>query len=127
MRDDRQDLGKLMETHDNLYYSLDAELTFIFGYHTIQDNNGPTKEEFLDFTKKNFDPLLGEGLTAWKTLIEEHPDQFTWGSDRWFTWHFDPEVGALLEEFSRSFIGRLDPAVQEKFAYKNAENMIKNR
>lgn len=41
-----------------------------------------------------------------------------------FAWHFDPEVGGILEEFSRSFIGRLDASVQENFAYKNAERML---
>ncbi|MBI2146988.1 amidohydrolase family protein [Candidatus Woesearchaeota archaeon] len=127
MKDEQPEMIKLLETHDNMYYSLDAELNYIYGYQTIQNNNGPTKEEYVSFTKKNFDRLLDETLDRWKPVIEQHPDKFTWGTDRWFTWHFDEDVGALLEEFGRSFIGKLDPVVQEKFAYKNAEEMLAKR
>ena len=78
----------------------------------------------LAFIRNNFDLLLKEKLGDWKNIIEAHPDQFTWGSDRWYTWHYDPEVGGLVEEFGRTFIGQLDPSVQEKFAYKNAERLL---
>jgi len=57
-------------------------------------------------------------------LIEGHPDKFLWGTDRAFAWHFDDDVGALLDESARAFIVQLDPAVQEKFAYKNAERLL---
>ena len=77
--------------------------------------------------RQNFDSRLKEGLDRWKLIIEKHPDKFTWGSDRWFTWHFDEEVGGLIEEFGRSFIGQLNPSVQEKFAYKNAEAMLQKK
>lgn len=127
MVSDRKEVPRLLETYGNVYYSLDAEIHYIFGYHTIQDNNGPTKEEYLASIRKNFDSWLTEAQRDWKLLIEAHPDQFTWGSDRWFTWHFDPEVSGLVVEFGRTFIGQLDPAVQEKFAYKNAETMLKNK
>ena len=127
MPDVKKEVGKLMATHNNLYYSLDAEIHYIFGYQTIQNNKGPTKEEYLKFIRENFDSLLKEALGNWKQIIEAHPDQFTWGSDRWYTWHFDPEVGGLVVEFGRTFIGRLDPAVQEKFAYKNAERLLQDR
>jgi len=123
----KKEIGKLMDTHDNLYYSLDAEIHYIFGYQTIQNNRGPTKEEYLKFIRENFDSLLEEGLRNWKPIIEAHPDQFTWGTDRWYTWHFDPEVGGLVVEFGRTFIGQLDPAVQEKFAYKNAERLLQDQ
>ena len=123
----KKEVGKLMDAHDNLYYSLDAEIHYIFGYHTIQNNRGPTKEEYLKFIRENFDSLLKEGLGDWKQIIEAHPDQFTWGSDRWYTWHFDPEVSGLVVEFGRSFIGHLDIAIQEKIAYKNAERMLQTK
>jgi len=50
-----------------------------------------------------------------------------WGTDRWYRWQFDYEVGGILEEFGRSFIGELEPQVQEKFAYKNAEKILQER
>ncbi|TSC77383.1 MAG: Uncharacterized protein G01um101429_1083 [Parcubacteria group bacterium Gr01-1014_29] len=123
----KKEIGTLMDAHDNLYYSLDAEIHYIFGYHTIQNNRGPTKEEYLKFIRGNFNSLLKEGLRDWKQIIEAHPDRFTWGSDRWYTWHFDSEVSGLVVEFGRAFIGHLDPAVQERFAYKNAERMLQDQ
>lgn len=126
MPDVKKEVGELMAAHSNLYYSLDAEIHYIFGYQTIQNNKGPTKEEYLKFIRENFDSLLKEALGNWKEIIEARPDQFTWGTDRWYTWHFDPEVGGLVTEFGRTFIGHLNPAVQEKFAYKNAERLLRD-
>ncbi|MBI1970381.1 amidohydrolase family protein [Candidatus Woesearchaeota archaeon] len=125
--DERDDIDRLMSEYDNIYYSLDAELTSLFGYHTIQNNQGPAKEEFIAFTEKNMNTMIDEDLGRWEAIIKKHPDRFTWGTDRWFTWHFDPEVGAIIEELSRAFIGQLDPAIQEKIAYQNAEEMLKKR
>ena len=125
--DEQNEIDRLMGEYDNIYYSLDAELTSLFGYHTIQNNQGPTKEEFIAYTKQNMDTLIQEDLSRWQEIIMKHPDRFTWGTDRWFTWHFDPGVGALIEELGRAFIGQLDPALQEKIAYQNAEEMLKKR
>ena len=127
MPTERNEVVKLMDKYDNIYYSIDAEIHHIYGYQSVQDNSGPTKEEYLTFMRTNFNKLLDEGLDGWKARIESHPDRFTWGTDKWFTWHFDPEVGAVIEEFGRSFIGRLDPVVQEKVAYKNAQKMLEER
>jgi len=124
MPDHTREISELMSTHKNLYYSLDAEIHYIFGYQTIQNNKGPTREEYIKFMNENFDMLLQEALQIWKPIIEAHPDQFTWGSDRWYRWHFDPEVSGYVVEFGRTFIGHLDLAVQEKIAYQNAEKML---
>ena len=127
MKDDRAEVSRLLEKYPNMYYSLDAEISYIFGYQTIQNNLGPTKEGYINSLKSRFDSQLKETLDFWKPVIEAHPNQLAWGSDRWFTWHFDEEVGALIVEFGRTFIGNLDPTVQEKFAYKNAEKMLNER
>lgn len=85
---------------------------------------GGSKEAFLA-ALKDYEPLLEKDLATWKDLIEAHPDQFMWGTDRGSaTWTFDKEVGEALAKYVRAFIGRLDPEVQEKFAYKNAERLI---
>lgn len=127
MPDYKKEIGDLMGKYKNLYYSLDAEIHYIYGYHRVQDNKGPTKDGYLKFIRENFDSLLQEALDSWEQIIETHPDQFTWGSDRWYTWHFDSEVGGLVTEFGRTFIGHLDSAVQEKIAYKNAEKLLQER
>lgn len=116
----------LMPKYKNFYYSVDGDLVGLYGYKKGQEfKRHSSKEEFLSYLKSDFDSLLDQAVKDWKARIEAYPDRLTWGTDRWYSWHFDPEVGGLIEEFGRSFIGRLDPQVQEKFAYKNAEEMLK--
>jgi len=103
--------------YPNSYYTLDANL-----FDILYDVNN--EKEFLAEFRKNYNTILNKDINKWKKNIEKYPDQFLWGTDRASKWHYDQEVGALLEEFSRSFIGQLDPAVQEKFAYKNAEELL---
>ena len=110
----------VLDRHPNVYYSLDANLFPIL-------YNVDSKEEFVTEFKENFNSTLQEAVNRWKDKIETRPDRFVWGTDRGYPWHFDPEVGALLVEFSRAFIGSLDPEVQEKIAYKNAERLLQER
>ena len=58
-------------------------------------------------------------------LIEAHPDRFRWGTDRGdIVWGYDEDVGQILAEFGRAFIGRFDPEIQEDLDYKNVERLI---
>ena len=51
-------------------------------------------------------------------MIRRHPDRFMWGTDRGdVLWTYDAEVGKPWWTTPR-FIGRLDPSLQENFAYK---------
>ena len=77
---------------------------------------------FFPFTERIVD--ADKNLDKWKSMIENNPDQVMWGMDRGYTHHFDNEVHGLLVEYSRAFIGGLDPEVQEKYAYKNAEQLL---
>ena len=122
--DNEEWIMSLMKKYPNFYYSLDANITSLYGYKKEHQFQKSTKEEYLSYTRANFDAVLNKALSKWKGRIEANPGRFTWGTDRWFAWQFDPEVGAILEEFGRSFIGSLDPSVQENFAYKNAEKML---
>lgn len=117
----------VIKNHQNVYYSLDANMTSLYGFEKRHDDEALTKEEWLAFIRSNFDNKLEQALAKWKDKIEANPDRFTWGTDRWYSWHYDGDVGGLLEEFGRAFIGRLDPAVQENFAYKNAQELLKER
>ncbi len=113
----------LMEKYPNVYYSIDTML--------IRLPHSPPlmymvsgKEEFkLTFTQ-NFDGLLNDAVNNWKKRVEQHPDRFMWGTDRAADWHHHEEISILVEEFARSFTGRLSPEVQEKFAHQNAERLI---
>ena len=111
-----------LDKYPNAYYSVDITL--------VEDALMPakTKQEFITLIKKNWQSMLNKKVSLWKNRIEKHPNQFLWGTDRGhYAWHYDPEVEAWLEEFGRTFIGQLDPAVQEKYAYKNAESLLQKR
>lgn len=110
------------DTYPNFYYSVDIDL--------IKDAIFPatTQADFAARMKQNWQNMLTTKVSFWKSKIEKHPDRFLWGTDRGhYAWHYDPEVEAYFEEFGRAFIGRLDPAVQEKYAYKNAERLLQKR
>jgi hypothetical protein len=115
----------VLQSYENAFYTFEPNI-YIFGWAQEHEFTTPSKQEFLAYMDQNFQLKLEEQLGFWKSRIEQHPNKFLWGTDRWFRWHFDVEVGANLEEFGRSFIGQLHPDVQEKFAYKNAEMILKN-
>lgn len=119
-------ITELMAKHKNIYYTLDASLTSLYGWEKQRQSRKPSREEFLTYFRGNFDKLINKALGNWKSKIETYPDRFLWGTDRWYGWHFNKDVGGLLEEFGRTFIGKLPSAVQENFAYKNAERLLEN-
>lgn len=119
-------ITELLPKHKNLYYTANTGIK-MFGWSKRHRSNPPTKDEFLQNVRANFNSLLEGGLAKWKEKIEAYPDRFMWETDRGsppVTWTFDSEVGAVIEEFSRAFIARLAPEVREKFASKNAEALL---
>ena len=118
----RQYLDDMLEKYPNVYYSLD--------YNMISDccmfDHVPMlkKDTFLPIFRSTFEQTVKDELKEWKPVIEKHPDKILWGTDILKPWHIDEEVQPLLIEISRSFIGGLDPVVQEKYAYKNAERLM---
>lgn len=121
---DAEWVTEFMRKHPNVYYSIDADMVSLYGWGPEHRDKKPNKEQFVAYFRGHFDELLHKALAEWKVKIETNPNRFMWGTDRWYDWHFDYEVGGLLEEFGRAFIGRLSPAVQENFAYKNAEALL---
>ncbi len=117
-------LMDLIRKYDNVYYSLDANLSSLYGWKPEHEDHPIGKEEYLAYIRKNFDHVLDRALNNWKAEIEAYPNRFMSGTDRWHGWMFDAEVGGLVIEFSRAFIGKLDSAVQERYAYKNAQKLI---
>jgi predicted TIM-barrel fold metal-dependent hydrolase len=117
-------IDEVLEKFDNAYFTFEPT-HYLFGWSEGHGNQGPSKREFLDYMKANFDSSLSTEVANLKPRIEKYPNKFLWGTDRWYRWHFDQEVGAVVEEFSRSFIGQLNENVQEKFAYKNAEKIVR--
>jgi len=113
-----------MSENKNFFFTLDANTNAIYGFNDSHQDRGPTKEEWIAYMTENFEQQMNFALDQWQWLIEKHPDRFMWGTDRWYGWHFDPQASALIEEYSRALIARLNPSVQEKFAHQNAENLL---
>lgn len=117
--------AEVVAKYPNAYFTIDGDLWDLPKDHqSVNLYGAATKEEFISDFKRDYKRVQSAAIARWKNAIEKYPDKFLWGTDRGKDWHFDPEVGALLEESARSFIGQLNPAVQEKFAYKNAERLI---
>jgi hypothetical protein len=117
--------AEIVTAYPNAFYTIDGPLSDIPGEHESVNLYGDkTEEAFVAHFKRDHDQVLAGAIKTWKNAIEKKPDKYLWGTDRAYPYHFDLEVGALLDEIAREFIGQLDPAVQEKFAYKNAERLI---
>jgi Tat protein secretion system quality control protein TatD with DNase activity len=117
--------AEIVSIYPNAFYTIDEPLFDIPGEsQSVNLFSDKTKETFVANFKRDHDLVLAGAIKAWKNAIEKNPDKFLWGTDRAYVMHFDPKVGALLDEIGREFIGQLDPAVQEKFAYRNAERLL---
>ncbi len=115
-----QDISSLMDKYPNIYYSADHLLEDLVDLFREGD-----KEEFISELEQNWDSLLKEDIRRWKDLIEDHPNRTMWGTDRSdIYWNYDEDIGLLLTKYARAFIAELDPEVQEKYAYENAEAFI---
>lgn len=121
-RQNLDDIDDILSRHPNAYYGVDE----LYGDVWLIRPE-VSKEKFLEHFE-DYDPLLEKDINTWKRFIEKHPDQVIWGTDRGATvlWSLDPEVSVTLSDYARAFIGKLDPSVQEKFAYKNAEKLIQS-
>ena len=66
----------------------------------------------------------GNSLTPeWKRLFERYPERFLIGSDTWINERWD-SYASIIAEY-RSWLAQLPPAVAEKIAFRNAEQMFK--
>lgn len=116
------EIADILESSPNVYYGVDE----IYGGEWLL-KPGESKEKFLAHFS-DYESLLEKDLPVFEEFIESHPDQVLWGTDRGgsATWDKDVDVAVVLNDYARAFIGRLDPSVQEKFAYKNAERILGN-
>lgn len=121
-----EDLDAYLETHPNLYYTVDfSESLPEFLKLTKAVDGAQSLDEFLRAMDANSSSYLRRMVTTWTAPIEAHPGRFMWGTDMARpAWHWDAKVIDAIARFSRSFIGALDPAVAEKFAYRNAEALF---
>ena len=115
-----EEVEEVISSHPNVYYTIDE----LYGDEFLLRPE-VSKEMFLKHLA-NYEVLLQKDLATWKSVIERHPDQFMWGTDRSdrVVWSHDPEVGQALSNYARAFIAGLAPHAQEKFAYLNANRLV---
>jgi len=118
-----RELENLFREHQNVYFSIDA--TLMAGY-SLLDDRIKNKEQFLAnlHSERTYYRLLANSLVFWKPIIEAHPTRMMWGSDLFYWWHYEPDVIHEIAQFGRDFTAGLDPEAQERFAYKNAVEML---
>ncbi|MBI4032225.1 amidohydrolase family protein [Candidatus Berkelbacteria bacterium] len=111
---------EILTNHSNVRYGVDE----LYGGEFLLKPE-MSKAKFLAHFADP-DPLLDIDVATWKAFIERHPDQVLYGTDRGWSaaWSVDPDVAQTLTAYNRAFIGRLDPSVQEKIAYRNAEALL---
>ena len=113
-------IGDLIERYPNIYYTVNN----FFEEHIPLFRFGD-KQDFIDAVERDWDELMENDLERFKELIEKNPDRYMWGTDRSdIVWNYDQDVSQILTKYGREFISKLDSSVQEKYAYKNAENLI---
>ncbi len=117
------DIEAILNRHPNVYYGVDE----LYGGEWLLRPE-VSKSQFLAHFN-NPEPLLEIDLATFKDFITRHPDQVLWGTDRGWSsaWSVDSDVAVVLNQYMRSFIGRLDPTVQAKYAYQNAERIINHQ
>ena len=94
--------------------------------HSINDACIYDKTQFMaNFrSDKLYSELISESVAFWKPSIEAYPYRMMWGTDIQYWWHYDRDVLHEIVEFGRQFISRLDPTIQERFAYRNVAEML---
>jgi len=114
-----RDVGEILHNNPNAFYTIDE----LYGNVWLLRPE-VSKQEFVDHFS-DYEPLIQIDLANWNRLIEAHPDQVMWGTDRGDqpTWTYDQDIGLLMTDYARAFIGRLDPSVQARFAYENAARL----
>ena len=116
----RPHIDGLMDDYPNIYFT----------FNNIFENSVPVfrfgeKAAFLAEMRQDWDQLLNTALEEFRPLIEDHPDRYMWGTDRAdIVWGYDEEVGQLLTEYARAFIGSFEVNIQDDIAYKNADRLI---
>ena len=108
----RPHIDDLMDRYPNIYFTYNDifdELTAAFRFGS--------KEDFVSAFERDWDSMLDQAMGMYKDMIGAHPDRYMWGTDRAdIAWNYSTDMGKLLSDFGRAFIGKFDPEIQETIA-----------
>lgn len=119
----------LMDAHTNFYFSVDLShfmqrIPWQCGLLECFSSNSDPAGAFVAEFDTNAQEMLDQAVDRYKTLIEDHPNQFLWGTENVELYDFETAVYDRSVIFTRAFINQLDETVREKFAYQNAEALF---
>ncbi len=118
-------LIKILQDHDNIYYSIDAaHIIHANNMDIIYDLDSTNKQEsindFISSYDNNEKSMINEAIKAYKPLVDAAPDKVMWGTEIGPEYAFDPEVFDRAIKISRFVIAGFDKEHQEAVGYKNA-------
>ena len=123
----RDKLIKIMQEHDNLYFSMDAaHIVFVnsLGGDLVYIFDSKDKQlsisKFVSAYNSREKSMINDAIKAYKPLVDAVPDKVMWGTEIGPEYAFDPEVFDRAIKISRFVIAGFDEEHQEAVGYKNA-------
>jgi len=124
IRDRKSTLIDIMESHENLIFSIDAAHLIFDGNDVLSTCDGPniqiSKDCFISIYDSQEKIFIKNALRFYDTIVDAVPEQVVWGTNSRSLYNYEPEVYDRMIKISRLFIGELDPKYQEAVGYKNA-------
>jgi hypothetical protein len=123
--DSKTKLIKILQEHDNLYFSMDAaHIIHVNNMDIIYDLDSGNKQksisDFVSSYDNNEKSLINSAIAAYKPLVDAVPDKVMWGTEIGPEYAFDPQVFDRAVKASRLVIAGFNPEHQELVGYKNA-------
>lgn len=120
-------LIKIMQEHDNLYFSMDAaHILFVnsLGGDLVYVYDSTDKQSSINKFISTFDSkeksMINDAIKAYKPLVDAVPDKVMWGTEIGPEYAFDPKVFDRAVKASRFVIAGFDEEDREAVGYKNA-------
>ena len=125
--DSKTQLIKLLQEHDNLYFSMDAahilfvdslggDLVYVFD----SENKQSSIDKFVSTFESKEKTMAADAIAAYKPLVDAVPDKVMWGTEIGPEYAFDSKVFDRAVKISRFVIAGFDKEDQEAVGYKNA-------
>src|SRR3989344_4657809 len=125
--DSKNQLIKLLQKHDNLYFSIDAaHILFVdsLGGDLVYVYDSANKQSSINKFVSTFDSkekaMTADAIKAYKPLVDAVPDKVMWGTEIGPEYAFDSKVFDRAVKISRFVIAGFDKEHQEAVGYKNA-------
>lgn len=122
----RSDLDKgvdelidIMQSHDNLYYTINASHIIHYNGNDILYHHDDA-DSLIDQFDDVYDSMVDSAVEDYGPLVEAVPDKVMWGTEAGPTYTFEPEVYDRMIKISRAVIGEMPEEYQEGLAYENA-------